>query len=66
MAKSKTCRWFSIEEATPDNGQEVLIKCDEGFHVAKYDKERPGFLLRGNAMLTEQECMLHWMEIVFP
>ena len=66
MAKSGTCKWFSIKESTPKNNQEVLIKCDDGFHVAIYDEDKSAFRLRGNALLSEQECELHWMPIIFP
>jgi hypothetical protein len=66
MAKSKTCKWYNIDETAPHNEQEVLIKCDDGYYVAKYDSGKKGFMLRGNALLTEQHCTIHWMPIVFP
>ncbi len=66
MAKSKTTRWNTINESVPQNGQEVLIKCDDGFYVAKYDSDNKGFRLRGHALLTDQHCVLHWMLIEFP
>ena len=59
-------KWQPADKAVPADGQEVLLKCDDGFHVAVYKKERKGFLLKGNAVLTTENCDLHWTPIVFP
>jgi hypothetical protein len=67
MAKSTVSfKWQAADKALPADGQEVLIKCDDGFHVAVYKKDRQGFVLKGNAVLTRESCDLHWIPIVFP
>jgi hypothetical protein len=64
---SRTVRkWYHAGEILPGHDQQVLLKCDDGYHVAVYNELKKGFLLRGGAFLTQENCEMHWMPIVFP
>jgi hypothetical protein len=65
--QSSTARkWYRAVETFPEHDQQVLIKCGNGYHVAICDAFKEGFLLRGGAFLTQENCDIYWMPIVFP
>jgi hypothetical protein len=66
MKERQELNWIKISDEVPEDGQKVLMKCDDEYHVAIYDKQERGFRLGGNALLSHVDCDIFWVAITPP
>jgi hypothetical protein len=64
--KMSKLKWISSTTAMPSHDQLVLLKCDDGYHVATFNCHEEGFKLGGGAFLTSKDCNIHWVAITPP
>jgi len=65
--KTDMLKWHSTSARLPENEMLVLMKCDDGYHVARYDKANGEFKLRGGALLKPADCeKIYWIAITPP